>query len=147
MIRMMIGDRMIGITEDLLTAVCADALPAWITGQAAPTMQQAAIKSGIKAMIPMLLASVTKEIVNHGLAIPLPNLKCKEAKANMILYALNYFIVNGLELARGQVYYACTTIDDSTTVITGLTTDPHMAQMGTAQAYLAASATTGEGSQ
>jgi hypothetical protein len=125
MIRVKIGGQVLGIPTELIAPAIMSNLPKWLTGDE-PTqgMTQAAIKSGVKGLIPLLLGLLHKDIERKGLPLVPPDLKCREAKQNIVRYAVAYLMANAASLAEHQVFVAEGEMRDGAMVLTGLSAAP-----------------------
>lgn len=106
-VKVQVGSESVMIPDALLAEAIMGALPGFLTG-ATPTegMQQAAIKSGVKALIPLLLGMLHKEIEVKHLPLTPPDLRCPAAKANIVTYTLAYLMSNAAILADQSIFVA-----------------------------------------
>lgn len=125
MIRIQVGDATVGIPAELFTQIIRDAIPKFLTGED-PTkgMQQAAMKSAIKGIIPLFLGAMHKEIEQKHLPLMPPDLRCPAAKENVLLYAISYLLANATLLADQGILCTEGVMSDGIFVVTGLTAAP-----------------------
>jgi hypothetical protein len=133
MLHIRVDDQLIGIPGHLLAQAIIDSVPGFLTGATVPQgMQQVMIRSGVKNIIPLLLGMLHQEIVKKDLPIVPPDLRCKAAKTNIVLYGLMYLLSNATELAEHQVFVTeGNHDDDGTYIITGLSAAPAALAAGT----------------
>ena len=125
MIRLKIGDATVGIPAELLSLIVRDSIPKFLTGEEPPKgMNQAAIKSALKGIIPLFMSAIHKDIEQKHLPLMPPDLKCPAAKANVILYAISYLLANATLLADQGILYTTGEMIDGTFIVTGLTAPP-----------------------
>ncbi len=124
-VRLTINGANVGIPSDLLAAAISVGVPGFLTGDSPPkNMVQAAIKSAIKGLIPLVMTAMHKEIMDKHLAILPPDLRCPAAKANVVKYAISYLFANAFALAEQTTLIAQGEMVDGTFLITGFTPAP-----------------------
>jgi hypothetical protein len=104
MIRLNFEGRAVAVPGDVLAREVMRALPDWLTGAQAPGGQQAMIRSAVKAVIPMLLAMIHRDIVARGAPVAPPDLRCPAAKADIVGYAVGYMLGTVGRLADNELY-------------------------------------------
>lgn len=118
MIRLRVGDQDVAISSELLSKLVMANMPGMLVGTEQPKgFQEAAMKSGIKALVPLLMGWFQMKIEKERLPIAPPDLKSPAAKQNVVMYAIDYMLTHATELAEHQVFTLEGDRDDDGTLV------------------------------
>lgn len=120
MIRLNFRGQAVAVPGDVVADGLAQSLPGWLTGKDKPTGQQTLIRTGATALIPMLLSMIHRDIVARGAPIPPPDLRCADAKRDIVTYAARYLIGTIAQLANQELYVVQGSDADGVYVVSGL---------------------------
>ena len=124
MIKLSIGEQPVkelAIPGEAMSGAVIHQAPAWLVGSAAPPSGTAgAIRSAIKAVLPMLISFIHKQAVEQGKYLPAPNFKSPEARANMIAYGIRYLLDNFATVAAQEQFQLEGEIHDGVLYVTGI---------------------------
>lgn len=145
-IKLQIGDQVIGIPGEILSQAIIDAAPAWIVANhpapPAPDIKAAAGKATLKAFLPAILAFIHMESIKQGHPLPSPDFKSDVARANSIAYAIRYLFDNFAAIASQIPFIAQgETNEDGVFIVTGIISPS--ADVGQTQAAETGMAATG----
>lgn len=124
MIKVNIGDQPItglAIPGEAMSGTVIQQAPAWlVSGAAPPSGTAGAIRSALKAVIPMIIGFIHKQAIEQGRYLPPPNFKSPEARANMIAYGIRYLLDNFATVAAQEQFQLEGEIRDGILYVTGI---------------------------
>lgn len=108
MMTLKIGDQTVAIPAQLIIEAIESSFPDWMTGKRKAEGKEQLIKSGLKALLPTILAVGHAEMRKKGAIVPPPDLKCAAARENMIVYALRYILLSVMSGVDGMQFDSVT---------------------------------------
>jgi len=115
----------IAIPPQLIAQAIQENMPDFLTGKIKAEGKAALLKSGLKAVMPLMLSLGHSEMAKKGAVLPAPDLRSPQARENMILYGIHYILAAVLSGVNGMQFDAKVEVsDDGTIIILDVTPTP-----------------------
>ena len=122
MIKLNIDGHLICIPDALLADAVTANIPKFLTGAESAQGKNALLKAGIKGIVPMILGMLHKGIRDSNSTLEPPDIKCAEARDNIITYTCRYLTRAGLAEANDHIFSAEGTTDEQGNyIVSGIT--------------------------